>query len=442
MRRFRLEAVLVVLLVAALALALVLRGVTGTPAADPGDAETSDPLGQPTPCIPALLGRPIPGPAAAEADVGSVAPIIEEIRELTFEEEPEPVYLAPGPLRERVAEMVDETDDRLEIQGRLLIELGALPEELHLGRAVEDLLGEQVAGFYDPETDELVVSAGAAEGGLSTTELLALVHELEHALADQRLEIPDLEALNEEDQDAASAAQSLVEGDAQLTTEIYAARSLSPADQLAAVGQEAPGLGGIPHYLARSLLFPYVEGARFACALYQEGRWEAVDAAYRALPRSTAEILFPDRYGSGTEPADPPDPRGLPAPWEEVETFTFGAADLLFLFEAPGDDPTRGLAGARDRVRPWAGGEVHVWAWGERTAVGLVLEASDGEALCQSVAAWWRRASGDAEERTEEVPGSALATDGEARDGVLYCEGASVRLGIGPELAVARAAVR
>ncbi|HUG88742.1 MAG TPA: hypothetical protein VMP42_08235, partial [Actinomycetota bacterium] len=262
MRRFRLEAVLVVLLVAALALALVLRGITGTPAADPGDAETSDPLGQPTPCIPALLGQPIPGPAAAEADVGSVAPIIEEIRELTFEEEPEPVYLAPGPLRERVAEMVDETDDRLEIQGRLLIELGALPEELHLGRAVENLLGEQVAGFYDPETDELVVSAGAAEGGLSTTELLALVHELEHALADQRLGIPDLEALNEEDQDAASAAQSLVEGDAQLTTEIYAARSLSPADQLAAVGQEAPGLGGIPHYLARSLLFPYVEGAR------------------------------------------------------------------------------------------------------------------------------------------------------------------------------------
>jgi len=441
-RRFRLEAVLVVLLVAALALALVLRGITGTPAADPGDAETSDPLGQPTPCIPALLGRPIPGPAAAEADVGSVAPIVEEIRELTFEEEPEPVYLARGPLRERVAEMVDEDDGMLALQGRLLTELGALPDELELGRALEDLLGEQVAGFYDPDTDELVVATGAAEGGLSTTELLALVHELEHALADQRLGIPDLETLNEEDQDAASAAQSLVEGDAQLTTEIYAARSLGPADQLAAIGQGAPGLGDVPHFLARSLLFPYVEGARFACALYQEGGWEAVDAAYRELPRSTAEILFPDRYGSGDGPVDPPDPRGLPAPWEEVETFTVGAADLLFLFEAPGDDPTRGLAGARDRVRPWAGGEVHVWTWGERTAVGLVLQASDGETLCESVAAWWRRATDDAEESTDEVPGSALATDGEARDGVLYCEGTSVRLGIGPELAVARAAVR
>lgn len=442
MRRFRLEAVLVVFLVGALAVALVLRGTPGDPAADLGDTETSDPLGRPTPCIQALLGEPAPGPAAADADVASVAPLVEEIRELSFEEEPEPVYLAPGPLRERVDDMVDEIDDRLEIQGRLLAELGALPEQIDLGREVEDLLGEQVAGFYDSETEELVVAADAIEEGLSTTELLTLVHELEHALADQRLGIPDLDTLNDEDQDAASAAQSLVEGDAQLTTEIYAARSLSPSDQLAAIGEEVPGLDDVPHYLARSLLFPYVEGARFACALYREGGWDAVDDAYLALPRSTAEILFPDRYGSGDEPTDPPDPRGLPAPWEEAETLTFGAADLLFLFEAPGDDPTHGLAGARDLVRPWAGGEVHVWTWGERTAVGLVLAASDGEALCGSVTAWWQRAAGDAEERTQEVPGSALATEGPERGGVLYCEGGSVRLGIGPELAVARAAVR
>lgn len=440
MRRFRLEAVLVALLVGALALALILRGAPGDPAADPGGSEASDPLGGPTPCVPALLGQPIPGPAAAEAEVSSVAPVVEEIRELSFDEEPEPVYLARGALRERVAEMVDEDDGMLAVQGRLLTELGALPDELELGRALEDLLGEQVAGLYDPDTDELVVAAGAAEGGLSTIELLALVHELEHALADQRLGIPDLETLNEEDQDAASAAQSLVEGDAQLTTEIYAARSLGPADQLAAIGQGAPGLSGVPHFLARSLLFPYVEGARFACALHQEGGWEAVDAAYRELPRSTAEILFPDRYGSGDGPVDPPDPRGLPAPWE-VETFTFGAADLLFLFEAPGDDPTRGLAGARDRVRAWAGGEVHVWTWGERTAVGLVLAASDEE-MCDSVAAWWGRASTDAEDSTDEIPGSALATDGRSRDGVLFCEDGSVRLGVGPDLAVARAAVR
>lgn len=440
MRRFRLEAVLVALLVGALALALILRGAPGDPAADPGGSEASDPLGGPTPCVPALLGQPIPGPAAAEAEVSSVAPVVEEIRELSFDEEPEPVYLARGALRERVAEMVDEDDGMLAVQGRLLTELGALPDELELGRALEDLLGEQVAGLYDPDTDELVVAAGAAEGGLSTIELLALVHELEHALADQRLGIPDLETLNEADQDAASAAQSLVEGDAQLTTEIYAARSLGPADQLAAIGQGAPGLSGVPHFLARSLLFPYVEGARFACALHREGGWEAVDAAYRELPRSTAEILFPDRYGSGDGPVDPPDPRGLPAPWE-VETFTFGAADLLFLFEAPGDDPTRGLAGARDRVRAWAGGEVHVWTWGERTAVGLVLAASDEE-MCDSVAAWWGRASTDAEDSTDEIPGSALATDGRSRDGVLFCEDGSVRLGVGPDLAVARAAVR
>lgn len=443
MRRFRLELVLIVLLVGVLALALIVRGVLEGPT-DPGGTQASEPLGQAEPCLPAIFGSPVPGPAAAEADVASVAPVVEELRERSFTEEPDPVYLAPEPFRERAAGTVDETDAGLELQGRLLAALGALPEDLDLGREVQELLGEQAAGFYDPENGELVISARAAEGELTTIELLALVHELEHALADQLLGIPDLGALNDEDQDAASAAQSLVEGDAQLTTEMYAARSLSTADQLAAVGEQVqvPGLGDVPHYLARSLLFPYVEGAGFACALYREGGWDAVDAAYRDLPRSTAEILFPERYGSGEGPVDPPDPRGLPAPWEETGTFTFGAADLLFLFEAPGDDPTRGLTDPRERVRPWTGGEAHLWTWGDRTAVGLVLHASDGEAMCASVATWWGRTSSDAEERTEEVPSAALATDGPLRDGVLFCEGGSVRLGVGPELAVARAAVR
>ncbi|HEX6261966.1 MAG TPA: hypothetical protein VF097_03860, partial [Actinomycetota bacterium] len=306
---------------------------------------------------------------------------------------------------------------------------------------IQDLLGEQVGGFYDSDTGELVVADDAREG-LTTVELLTLVHELQHALADQRLSTPDLETLNEEDQDAATAAQALVEGDAQLTTEIYAVRSLSTTDQLAAASQQVPGLGDTPHFLARSLLFPYLEGAQFACHLYREGGWEAVDAAYDDLPRSSAEILFPDRYGSAQGPVNPTDPRGLPAPWEEEATFTFGAADLLFLFEAPGGDATNGLTEARDRVRSWTGGEAHVWAWGGRTAVGLVLAASDGEAMCESVATWWRRAAEDAAEATEEVPGAALATDGRSRDGVLYCEDGSVRLGVGPDLAVARAAVR
>lgn len=441
MRRFRLETVLVVLLVGALALTFVLRGLP-LDRGDDDDTQTSDPLGQPTPCFEAILGEPAPGPAAAEADVSTVAPIVEGLRELSFEEDPEPVYLGSRDLRDRVTGMADETEELLEAQGTLLTALGALPEGVDLDAELQDLLGEQVAGFYDPDTGELVVLDRVAGGGLSTIELLALVHELQHALADQRLGIPDLSAINREDQDAATAAQALVEGDAQLTTEIYAARSLRPADQLAGASEQVPGLGETSHFLARSLLFPYVEGARFACSLFREGGWEAVDAAYGDLPRSSAEILFPERYGSGPGPVDPPDPRGLPSPWEETATLTFGAADLLFLFEAPGDDPTAGLTDPRERVRSWTGGEAHVWTWGRRTAVGLVLSASDGEAMCESVTAWWRRASAEAEDRTEEVPGAALATDGRPRDGVLFCEGDSVRLGLGPDLPVARAAVR
>ncbi|HEX6263440.1 MAG TPA: hypothetical protein VF097_11400, partial [Actinomycetota bacterium] len=177
MRRFRLEAVLVVLLVAALALTFVLRGApVGTGGDD--DRETADPMGGATPCIQALFGEPVPGPPAAQADVASVAPVVEELRELTFEEEPAPVYLDPPALSERVTEMVEEEDEFLAIQARLLTEIGALPEGIDLDAEIQDLLGEQVGGFYDSDTGELVVADDAREG-LTTVELLTLVHELQ-----------------------------------------------------------------------------------------------------------------------------------------------------------------------------------------------------------------------------------------------------------------------
>lgn len=440
MHRSRLEIALVAVLVASLAALAIFRGRSGGPG--PGSATDPSEIPQPVPCLAASVGPPVDAPPAAEATVETVAPVVAEIRELGFDDVPDPVYLSPAELAERVAEELELDPREVALDERLLTALGAIPESTDLAAEVSELFEEQVAGFYDPETDELVVGTGA-RSGLDPLDLLILAHELEHALADQALGIPDLEALEEAGEDRSSAARALVEGDAQITTEAYATRALSFQDRASAASEAIPSIPDAPRYLTRSLLFPYIEGTTFVCHLYGQGGWDAVDDAYDRPPTTTAQILFPERYGAGEEARDPQDPRGLPPPWKEHDRRELGAADLLFLFEAPGADPGRALDRRTDRVRAWGGGEVHMWTRGPSTAVAVLLvEHPDGGGLCDSMRTWYRRTDPGARDATPSVPAAALALDGPDRDAVLTCEGGEVRLGIGPGLDVARAAIR
>jgi hypothetical protein len=202
--------------------------------------------------------------------------------------------------------------------------------------------------------------------------------------------------------------------------EVYALEHLSFADALRSI---APALASerdlaeLPHFVQASMVFPYEEGLRFVCALYERGGWRAVDRAYRRLPASSAEILFPERYGRGERPADPPDPPPPGGGWRPIDRQALGAADLLALFEAPGGDRKRALESARARVGAWAGGEVHAWALGDRTAVALALVDRRARGrLCASIKAWRAAARVEA---------------------VVRCSGRHVRVGLADDARIA-----
>src|SRR5690606_14176223 len=108
--------------------------------------------------------------------------------------------------------------------------------------------------------------------------------------------------------DRALAASALVEGDATLLMYAYLAENLSPGalkdTVLGSLFQNIEELQNAPRILRESLLFPYMEGAKF-CAVLQEsgpGGSEASSAAYNRLPSSTAEIYHPYRYLQQWEP--------------------------------------------------------------------------------------------------------------------------------------------
>lgn len=379
-----------------------------------------------------------------DAQLRRVAGIVERIRELRFDETPTPTFLAPDELAERTAGFLEDyTEEQAREDAILLERLGAIPSGTDLRELLSTALGEQVAGFYDPESGELVVGTDAGEGRLGPLDELTLAHELQHALADQALGLPGEREIPPGEEDGAFAVQSLIEGDATLTMARYAEQALSVIDQarlLAAQGRLAAELGNLtalPHYVQRSLLFPYEEGMAFVSHLEARGGWELVDAAYTRTPRTSLEILEPERYLTGqTEVVDPRDPGPLGAGWEEVDRVGVGAADLLFLFEAPGGDASQALDDPRGAAVRWRGGEARVWEREGTYAVGLALAGEAG--LCDAITAWYRAAF---PRSTFTVTGTGLRADGE-QDAQITCLDAGVRIGIAEDARTAASIAR
>lgn len=395
-----------------------------------------------------LLGGGGGGPADPEAQLQEVAGDLEALRGLRFRRVPDPDFVSPAELSRRVQEQVAEDlpADVAAREARGLVALGALEEGADLRALTLQAVGEQVAGYYDPESGDMVVRRDGAQGPLDGQARMVLAHELDHALTDQVLDLPvEVDRPPPGGEDAALARLALVEGDATLAMQVYALRHVGLLEQLGGLaGAVGAGeqLAALPHHLRRSLVFPYLQGLSFACALHAEGGWRAVDRAYADPPSTTAQVLFPERYAArepAVDPRDPPAPGG----WKADPPRALGAAELMWLLEAPGGDAGRALDDPAGRVGAWAGGELHAWADGGRTAAAVALVERPGASpsLCATVAAWYRAAFPDGRPAAA-GEGEELAVDGPAQDAVLRCSGRDVRLGLGPDVATARALAR
>ena len=184
-----------------------------------------------------------------------------------------------------------------------LKKLGLAPANFELRPFIIKLLAEQVAGYYDPKTREFHLADWIDLDGQKPV----MAHELTHALQDQHFNLRRFEKWPKHESDAELAAHSLVEGDASLLMLQYLARN--PLRQLNFLKSMMLGGGGsteqldkAPRVLRETLTFPYFQGMTFATQVYKRGGWEGVSAAYKKLPKSTEQILHPEKYFSGDEP--------------------------------------------------------------------------------------------------------------------------------------------
>lgn len=172
--------------------------------------------------------------------------------------------------------------------------LGLLPD------APISIRAHQAAGIYVPEQEQLYMATGGQESGADDQALLA--HAYTHALQDQHFDLGALDARTTTT-DATLAVEALIEGDATLLTALYCYGDLAMADWERLAGlvlqAERRGYGEELDRIeawARLQRFPYWEGRRFADTLFQAGGWEAINHAYTNPPRSTEQVLHPERY--------------------------------------------------------------------------------------------------------------------------------------------------
>jgi hypothetical protein len=260
------------------------------------------------------------------------------------------------------------------------VALDLLSAETDLRDVYLELLGSQVAGFYDPDTRTMNVIPMTSDdpgNSLSLTEAMIYVHEYTHALQDQHF---GLDALTESDEvadmpDRLLAVTALIEGDATAIMTVYsqeiALRNPMAAFSLLLEGVQAGNLflpSGIPDILVRELLFPYEQGLNFVVALYEAGEWDAIDAAYADPPATSEQIIHPDKYlaGEGAQPVDLPDfASALGAGWESTWDTTLGEFYLNeHLRTQLGSVPSqRGASGwGGDRFRVYSNGDQLAWA--------------------------------------------------------------------------------
>ena len=158
----------------------------------------------------------------------------------------------------------------------------------------------QPAGIYVPEQRQLYIVTGPHENSADAQALLARAYA--RALQDQHFDLTAMDA-RAATTDATLAIQSLVEGDTALLMALYRHEDLNKTDwdhltELAlSAGQPSYGekLDAVEAW-TRLQRFPYWEGRRFTHDLLQIGGWEAVNQAYTTPPRSTEQVLHPERY--------------------------------------------------------------------------------------------------------------------------------------------------
>ncbi|UPW02132.1 Hvo_1808 family surface protein [Halorussus gelatinilyticus] len=199
--------------------------------------------------------------------------------------------------------------------------------------------GSSVGGYYDPTNKEIVVISENE----STPQLdeITLSQELFHALQDQKF---NFSSFNQTTRELHNAKDGVIEGDGNYVDYLYSQRCqnqwngdcLTPEAPSGSSG--SGGLANIGPYLIKYQ--PYSDGPAFVKQIKKRGGWQAVNDLYENPPKSTEQVIHPEKYGKDS-PAEFSIENRASDGWERV-TFpnrpnyaSVGEAGMMSMFMYP-----------------------------------------------------------------------------------------------------------
>jgi hypothetical protein len=263
---------------------------------------------------PAAAPRPSPpGGPALEHLADEVAREVEQLRGWTFKRPVKQERIPAARARldiQRIVLAAQTPDRRARLQAFLRM-AGLIPHDCNLLATSLAILDQQVAGYYEPETRTLKL-VDRPDPMPAFVERMVLAHELTHALDDQLIDLGGLMKPGSGTEDTDFVAAAIAEGSAtslMLQAMLAAQKSgrFSLADLSSYVAKElsrAQTLEQLPRYFS-AMFGSYVVGAAFLAkgdlaTLMAMPDNKAVGAALlaarRALPRSSEQVLHPEKY--------------------------------------------------------------------------------------------------------------------------------------------------
>lgn len=251
----------------------------------------------------------VQGEAELKDMVRRMMPSVAEAAGLPFKHEPVVLRRSRAQVRDYVIHKFDEDLPPADLNGlqSALRLFGLIPDSLELRPTMIDLLTEQIAGYYDPDSNALYIPAD-----IEPFQLRVVVsHELVHALQDQYVRLDSIIAQRHVN-DRRSAAQAILEGQATVA-QIPVLMPEQKPDTLppgwfwkqravmAAQQAQMKEFARAPLWLREGLVFPYLGGADFNVWFRRKYFGRSV---LDSMPQSTEQILHPERYAQRDEPTD------------------------------------------------------------------------------------------------------------------------------------------
>ena len=249
-------------------------------------------------------------PKTWDSRVAPYVTIVEKERGLTFEHPVEVRFLEAAAFEKTVKNEAKDLDkeDRVEIEQMtsLFRAFGLIGGDVDLYEAFNDAYGSGTLAYYSFDDQRITVKGKE----LSLAVRATLVHELTHALQDQRFDISKRrdklakEAESGKPTTAYDAFEAIVEGDAERTADLYR-KTLSEADQKALEKAEekdqsdaTDSMEKIPGVVVSLISAPYALGQALTEAVAEEDT-DDVDDLFRDPPTNDSVLVDPLAAATG-----------------------------------------------------------------------------------------------------------------------------------------------